>query len=56
MMGRQNYNITVADHTITSDIDSLLKKVNLNSAFTNLGKNDAQLVQEMKTAVTELYR
>ena len=42
------HNIAVADHTISTDIDSLLQKVNLNSAFTNLAKNDSALVNEMK--------
>jgi len=41
----------MADHTIGSDIEPLLQKVNLNSAFLNLAKNDADMVQEMKQAI-----
>ena len=38
----------VADHTHSSDLDSLMDKVNMNTAFTNLARNDAMLVNEMK--------
>ena len=34
-----------------SEIDSLLQKVDLNSAFLNLAKNDSDLVTEMKKAI-----
>jgi len=37
------------DHTI--NVDHLMQKVNLNSAFLNLAKNDADLVNDMKVAI-----
>ena len=46
----------MADHTHSSDLDSLMDKVNMNTAFTNLARNDAMLVNEMKNAITELYK
>ena len=48
--------MAIADHTLHSDLESLLQKVNLNSAFTNLAKHDQALVTDMKTAIVELYR
>lgn len=45
----------MADHTIGSDIEHLLQKVDLNSAFLNLAKNDADMVGEMKTAILKLW-
>lgn len=51
----QSKRISVADHTIGSDIGHLLQKVNLNSAFLNLAKNDADMVQEMKQAIIALW-
>lgn len=45
----------MADHTIGSDIDHLLSKVNMNSAFLGLAKKDTELVSEMKTAIISLW-
>lgn len=47
--------IAFADHTLSSDIDSLINKVNMNSTFTNLKRNDSELVSDMKTAIVHLY-
>ena len=41
----------MADHTIGSDIENLLNKVNINSAFLSLAKNDNDLVSDMKNAI-----
>lgn len=41
----------MADHSIGSDIDGLLSKVNMNSAFLGLAKNDTELVNDMKAAI-----
>ena len=46
---------TYGDHGLKADIDSVLQKVNMNSAFTNLCKNDSELVNGMKTAIEQLY-
>ena len=47
--------IAFADHTLSSDLDSLLNKVNMNSTFCNLKKNDSDLVDDMKKAIVQLY-
>ena len=45
----------MADHTIGSDIENLLHKVNINSAFLSLAKNDNDLVTDMKNAIVQLW-
>ena len=45
----------MADHSIGSDIDGLLSKVNMNSAFLGLAKNDTELVNDMKAAIVQLW-
>lgn len=47
-----NRRLTAGDHTISSDIDSLLAKVNMKTAFINLAKNDQELVHDMKQAIS----
>ena len=47
----QTNRIAYADHTLSSDIDSLLQKVNMNGAFLNLAKNDSELINDMKAAI-----
>ena len=42
-------------NTLSSDLDSLMNKVNMNSTFTNLKRNDSELVDEMKKAIVQLY-
>ena len=51
----QTKRITYADHTLSSDVDDLLQKVNINSAFLNLARNDSELINDMKSAIVELY-
>ena len=51
----QTNRIAYADHTLSTDIDSLINKVNLNSAFLNLSRNDSELVNDMKAAIVQLY-
>lgn len=50
-----NRRLTAGDHTISSDIDSLLAKVNMKTAFINLAKNDQELVHDMKQAISQLF-
>ena len=40
---------------MSSDIDGLLQKVNINSAFLNLARNDSDLINDMKEAIVQLY-
>ena len=47
--------ISIADHTMGSEIDNILQKVNINSAFLSLGKNDHDLVEDMKQAIVQLW-
>ena len=42
-------------NTLSSDLNSLINKVNMNSTFTNLKRNDSELVDEMKKAIVQLY-
>jgi len=51
----QSKRISVADHSIGTEIESLMQKVNLNSAFLSLAKNDSELVSEMKNAIVQLW-
>lgn len=51
----QTNRIAYADHTLSTDIDSLLQKVNINSAFLNLARNDSELINDMKAAIVQLY-
>lgn len=37
-----------------SEIGTLMQKVNMDNAFLNLAKNDSELVDEMKKAITRL--
>ena len=53
--GFQSKRISVADHTMGSDIEGLLQKVNMNSAFLSLAKNDGELVEDMKNAITSMW-
>ena len=53
--GFDSKRIAVADHTIGTEIDNLLQKVNINSAFLSLAKNDADLVNDMKNAIVNLW-
>ena len=53
--GYQSKRISLADHTIGSDIEGILQKVNTNSAFLSLAKNDNQLVEDMKKAMVQLW-
>lgn len=55
MSGFHSKRISVADHSIGSDIENLLQKVNLNSAFLSLAKNDSDLVNDMKNAILQLW-
>ena len=55
MSGFQSKRIAAADHSLGSDIDSLLQKVNMNSAFLGLAKNDSELVNDMKSAIVQLW-
>jgi len=55
MSGFHSKRISAADHSIGSDIENLLQKVNLNSAFLSLAKNDSDLVNDMKNAILQLW-
>lgn len=55
MSGFHSKRISVADHSMGSDIENLLQKVNLNSAFLSLAKNDSDLVNDMKNAILQLW-
>ena len=47
--------IVSGDHSLEGSIDGLIQKVNLNSAFLGLAKNDHDLVEDMKKAIKYLY-
>ena len=47
----QPVRLPTLDLNMKLEIDSLLQKVNLDSAFLNLAKNDSELVTEMKKAI-----
>ena len=54
-VGHNSKRMSLADHTIGSDIDTILQKVNINSAFLGLAKNDNELVEDMKKAIVQLW-
>ena len=53
--GINSKRMSIADHTLGSDIEHLLAKVNINSAFLNLAKNDSDLVNDMKSSIVQLW-
>jgi len=46
--------LPTVDSDQKSDINSLMQRVNMDTAFLNLAKNDSELVDDMKKAIVRL--